>query len=142
MGYTYRIIQDEAKFEKFACRYHIFLVATLCTLFGFVYLKREHEILNNVKISDLSFRYMMQVLATAMASRYIMSHVVRIYYYRVLRSTGLPLRMLEEMSMFDGFLTLVFFVMNLYGFFLGFFCVSVMIGVLDLAIKSVKTHQA
>ncbi|CAL9247493.1 unnamed protein product [Arabidopsis halleri] len=33
--------------------YHIVLVATLCTLFGFVYLKREHEILNNVEISDL-----------------------------------------------------------------------------------------
>ncbi|KAF3577846.1 hypothetical protein DY000_02034503 [Brassica cretica] len=70
----------------------------------------NHEIFDVYTFA--SFRWMMGILAGMMASTYSMALGVHAYY----KAIGSSDRVYEEMAMFFGFLTLLFFSINLFGF--------------------------
>ncbi|CAG7907305.1 unnamed protein product [Brassica rapa] len=111
IGFTYKFLADDRKFKKVALRYHIVLVSILFALLRFVFPRGNYEIFDDV-YTFASFRWMMGILAGMMASTYSMALGVRAYY----KAIGSCDRVYEEMAMFFGFLTLVFFSINLFGF--------------------------
>ena len=111
IGFTYKFLADDRKFKKVALRYHIVLVSILFALLRFVFPRGNYEIFDDV-YTFAGFRWLMGILAGMMASTYSMALGVRAYY----KAIGSCDRVYEEMAMFFGFLTLVFFSINLFGF--------------------------
>ncbi|KAJ0238390.1 hypothetical protein HA466_0240350 [Hirschfeldia incana] len=114
IGFTYKFLADDRKFKKVALNYHIVIVSTLFALLLFVYPREKSEIYTTFE----SIRWMMGTLAGMMASTYSMALAVRAYY----KAIGSSDRIYEEMAMFLGFLALLFFSINLFGFW-GIVCV-------------------
>lgn len=110
IGFTYKFLADNRKFKKVALRYHNVLVSILFALLRFVFRRGNNEIFDVYTFA--SFRWMMGILAGMMASTYSMALGVHAYY----KAIGSSDRVYEEMAMFFGFLTLLFFSINLFGF--------------------------
>ncbi|CAA7056427.1 unnamed protein product [Microthlaspi erraticum] len=67
--------------------------------------------LSTLKMSEVSFHWVMGLLACQMASAYFFSHMVLAYHNGI----GTAARIFEEMTMFCGFLSLFFTLIHLYG---------------------------
>lgn len=105
---------SEAVFKKFAATYHILLQATLFFLLLILFREGKPEIIDlaNFEIWKLNFRSMMGLFAAMNASIYLTFR--NLYAYCSDRD-------LEEFAIFFGILTLVCFLMNLFGFW-GIIC--------------------
>ncbi|KAF3571111.1 hypothetical protein F2Q69_00060572 [Brassica cretica] len=124
-GFSYAIVWSEADFKKFAATYHILLQATLFFLLVILLREGKPEIIDlaNFQIWKVSFRSMMGLFAAMNASTYLMFR--NLYgYYEASDTTTSHFRIFEEMAIFFGILTLVCFLMNLFGFW-GIICLPV-----------------
>ncbi|KAG7558977.1 hypothetical protein ISN45_Aa05g005880 [Arabidopsis thaliana x Arabidopsis arenosa] len=128
LGFSQRFVSDELQFEKLAYPYHVALVATQFCLMQYAARRSGSDI----EISKLSFRWLMGVLASMMVSPYLLAHVFRGYY----KAIGSSFRDYEEMAMVIGFLSLMFFSVNLFGFW-GFVFIPVSPPILALVVQFV-----
>lgn len=117
-----------SEFKKFAATYHILLHATLFFLLVILFRGASFEIF---KVSFTS------ISSAMMASAYLMCRNLSAYYgaadYMGIHPTA---RFYEVMAMLFGFLTLFFFLMNLFGFWGGIICLPISPPVVLLGLKA------
>lgn len=130
-GLSYGIVWSEDVFKKFAATYHILLQATLFFLLVILLREGKPEIIDlaSFQIWKVSFRSMMGLFAATNASTYLTFRNLYAYYEASSTSPSFytpssRFRIFEEMSIFFGILTLVCFLMNLFGFW-GIICLPV-----------------
>ncbi|CAL9247702.1 unnamed protein product [Arabidopsis halleri] len=114
-GMTCRWIASDAVFNKFSIKFNVLVVATLILL---RVTSRESIDFVNFEIWKVTFRDAMGLLTLMMAFlyysgsfRWIVSDFLKFNYPLV--------RIDKELAMLYGFLTLAFYLMNLFGFFWG-----------------------
>ncbi|CAH8357838.1 unnamed protein product [Eruca vesicaria subsp. sativa] len=125
-GFSYAIVWSEDVFKKLAATYHILLQVTLFFLLVILFREGKPEIIDlaSFQIWKVSFRSMMGLFAAMNASTYLTFRNLYSYYVATTDSTQFftpHYRILEEMAIFFGILTLVCFLMNLFGFW-GIIC--------------------
>lgn len=131
-GLSYGIVWSEDVFKKFAATYHVLLQAT--TLFFLLVIliqEGKPEIIDLAKfqIWKVSFRSMMGLFAAMNASTYLTFRNLYAYYEATgsgpsFYTPSSRFRIFEEMAIFFGILTLVCFLMNLFGLW-GIICLPV-----------------
>ncbi|CAH8267588.1 unnamed protein product [Arabidopsis lyrata] len=104
LGCTRNLIASDATFN-------VLLVTTLVFLVLFRRLREEPKIVDS-EMEIISFRWLMGLFAGMMGAAYVMARLVTAF----VEAMGLNNRSFEEDAMLFGFLTLAYFLVNLFGF--------------------------
>ncbi|KAL9277753.1 hypothetical protein AtEden1_Chr00c002g0322511 [Arabidopsis thaliana] len=136
-GFTYRLIPSDEYFIKFTLTLNVILVATVLILYNMMSRARDPEFVN-FELSNLTLRQWMWLLAEWMALSccYKSTHCVVSTWY-----DGKTIdfeRIDKEIATVYGFFTLVFLLMNFFGFFWGVLCLLVSPPFLFLVIRQVQ----
>ncbi|EOA25587.1 hypothetical protein CARUB_v10018935mg [Capsella rubella] len=141
--FSHKLIPSDAEFIKFAIKYNIILIATLVSLGRMG--KLEMIDLDNFELSKVTFHETMGMLARMMAFFYWHGSTQCITSAMLedkskTNTTGFK-RIDIEVPMLSGFLTLAFYLMNLFGFFFGLLCLTISPPSLFLVQEFVKRRR-
>ncbi|KAG7559681.1 hypothetical protein ISN45_Aa05g012690 [Arabidopsis thaliana x Arabidopsis arenosa] len=136
-GLTCRWIASDAVFNKFSIKFNVLVVATLILL---RMTWREFIDFENFEISKVTSREAMGLLTLMMACFYY-SGSFRWILSDLLEFNDPLVRIDKELAMLYGFLTLAFYLMNLFGFFWGLLWLPVSPPSLLLVLRFAKSRN-
>ncbi|CAE6075128.1 unnamed protein product [Arabidopsis arenosa] len=136
-GMTCRWIASDAVFNKLSIKFNVLVVATMILL---RMTSRESIKFENFEIWKVTFREAMGLLTLMMASLYY-SGSFRWILTDLLKFNDPLVRIDKELAMLYGFLTLAFYLMNLFGFFWGLLWLPVSPPSLLLVLRFAKSRN-